>query len=78
MDFAVPADRWVKMKESEKINKLDLAKEAEKSIRHENDVDINCSWSPWYSHQRHGKKTVESGDQRKNQDHPDHSNFKIR
>ena len=42
MDFAVPAGRRVKIKESEDINKyLDLARE------HVGDSNTNCDWRTW-------------------------------
>ena len=46
MDFAVPADHWIKLKESEKKDKyLDLARELEKNImEHESDDNSNRDW----------------------------------
>ena len=42
MDFAVPADHRVKLKESEKKNKyLDLARELKKTMEHEDDDYTN-------------------------------------
>ena len=53
MDFAVPTDHIVKLKESEKRDKyLDLAKGIEKTVEHESDNYTNCNWCTWYSHQR--------------------------
>ena len=44
VNFEVPADHRVKLKESEKNDKyLDLARELKKSVEHENDGDINCN-----------------------------------
>ena len=45
MNFAVPVDQRMKMKESEKIGKyLDLARELKKNtVKHESDNDTNCS-----------------------------------
>ena len=43
MDFVVPADQRVKLKESEKKDKyLDCALEFPKTVEHENDVYTNC------------------------------------
>ena len=62
MDFAVPADNRVKIKESWKMDKyLDLLGEGKK-LKREGDGDWNCSWSPWNSPQRPGKEVKETGD----------------
>ena len=43
MDFAVPADHGVKLKEREKKDKyLDLIREMKKTVEHESDVYTNC------------------------------------
>ena len=43
VDFVVPADHWVKIEESEKINKyLDLARELKKAVEYEDNT--NCSF----------------------------------
>ena len=48
VDFAVSADHWIKLKESEKKDKyLDLAKELKKTMEHESDVYINYNWCSW-------------------------------
>ena len=45
MDFAVPADHRLKLKESEKKDKyLDLARELKKNIEHEGDNYNNREW----------------------------------
>ena len=46
MDFAVPADHRIKLKECEKKDKnLDLARELEKkTMEHEGDNNTNCDW----------------------------------
>ena len=45
VDFAVPADHRVKIKESEKIDGyLDLAWELKNAVEYESDSDTNCSW----------------------------------
>ena len=44
VDFAVPADHWVKLKEGEKRDKyLDLTRELKKTMRRESDGDICCN-----------------------------------
>ena len=51
VDFAVPADHKVRLKESEKRDKyLDLAREQKKTMKHESDNDTN--WGAWHSHQK--------------------------
>ena len=53
VDFAVPADHWVKLKESENTDKyLDLARELKKTMDHESDSDTSRNWRTWYSHQK--------------------------
>ena len=77
VDFAVPTDHIVKLKESKKRDKyLDLAWELNKTMEHESDGDINCDQCVRYSHQRTGKGTggirySTSGD------HPNYSIIKI-
>ena len=45
IDFAVPADHSVKLKEGEKKDKyLPLARELKKTVEHESDGDTNCNW----------------------------------
>ena len=49
MDFVVPADHRVKLKESEKKDKyLYLARTLKKIVEHESDDYTN--WCSWYSH----------------------------
>ena len=75
VDFAVPADRRVKLKQSEKRDKyLDLTRELKKVMAHENDSDANCNWCARYSHQRIGKG---SGRLRKKRMSRYHSNYNI-
>ena len=53
VDFSVPADHRIKLKESKKADKyLDLAREQKKTMKHENDDDTNCNWCTQYGHQR--------------------------
>ena len=50
VDFAVPADHRIKLKECEKKDKyLDLARELKKTIEHEDDNYTNCNWCVWNS-----------------------------
>ena len=50
VDFAVPADHRIKLKECEKKDKfLDLARELKKTMEHEGDHYTNCNWCVWNS-----------------------------
>ena len=50
VDFAVPADHRIKLKEREKkVKYLDLARESKKTIEHECDNYTNCDWCFQYS-----------------------------
>ena len=70
VDFAVPADHSVKLKESEKRDKcLDL----EKTVEYENGGDTNCDWCTRYIHQRIGTMTGGLGNKRTSGDHPNYS-----
>ena len=69
VDFAVSVYYRIKIKDSEKIDKiLDLARELKKkkAVEHERDGDANWNWCTWYSHQRLWKKTGGIENQRKN------------
>ena len=79
MDFAVPADPRVKLKENEKRDKyLDLARELKKkTVEHGSDSDTNCYWCGQYSHQRIGKGTVKLGNKTTSGDHADYSIVEI-
>ena len=77
MDFIVPADNKLKIKENDLIHKyLDLPK-VEKDAEHEINGDTNSSWNPWNISKMPGKETEGIGDQSKNQDYPDHNTIKI-
>ena len=53
VDFAVPADHRINLKESEKKDKyLDLVRELKKTMEHEGDNCTSCGWCFWYSYQR--------------------------
>ena len=72
VDFAIPVDNRVKIKESEKrVKYLDLAKELKKTVEHEGDSDTNCNWCTWNNPQRLGKWTGRLGNKRTSGDHPE-------
>ena len=49
VDFAVPADHRIKLKECEKKDKyLDLARKLKKTMEHEGDNYTNCDWCFWH------------------------------
>ena len=49
VDFAVPADHRIKLKEHEKRDKyLDLARELKKTMEHEGDNYTNREWCLWH------------------------------
>ena len=76
MDFGLPADYKVKLKESEKKNKyFDLARKLKKkTMEHEGDSYTNRDWRFWYSHQMVIKGTGRLGNKRTS---GDHSNYYI-
>ena len=50
VNFAVPPDHRIKLKESEKKDKYhDLARELKKTIEHKGDDYTNCDWCIQYS-----------------------------
>ena len=60
MDFAVPTDHRIKLKESEKKDiYLNLARELKKNqtMEHEGDDDTNSNWGIWKNLQRIDKGT---------------------
>ena len=49
VNFAVPADHRIKLKECEKKDKyLNLARELKKTMEHESDNSINRDWYFWH------------------------------
>ena len=51
IDFAIPADHRIKLKECEKKDKyLDLARELKKTVEHAGDNCTNCNWCVWNSY----------------------------
>ena len=53
MDFAVPAEKRVKLKESKKNTEILL--ERWKNVEHEGNGDTNCNWHTGYGYQRIGR-----------------------
>ena len=50
VDFAVPADHRIKLKECEKKDQcLDLARELKKTVEHAGDNYTNSNWCVWNS-----------------------------
>ena len=71
VDFAVPADHRIKLKESEKKDKyLDLARESKKTMEHEGDDYTNHDWCFWYNNKRIIKRTGGLESWRTGGDHP--------
>ena len=62
----------MKIKGSEKIEILGPCQSTKKAVEREGGDDTSCSWCAWNGPQRIGEKAVGTGNQRKNQDHPDH------
>ena len=78
MDFAVPADHKVKLKESENRDKyLELARDLKKTLEHECNSDIRCNKFTCYNPQRIGKRTGRLGYKKTSRDHSDDSIIKI-
>ena len=74
MDFVVPADHIIKLKECGKKDKyLDLATELKKIMEHEGDNYTNRDWCFWYSQQMIIKVTGGLGYKRTSGDHPNHN-----
>ena len=70
VNFTIPANHKVKLKESEKRNKcLALVRELKKTMEHESDGDTSCCWCARYSHQRISKRTGELGNKRTRGNH---------
>ena len=77
MNFVVPANLRVKLKEIEKRDKyLDLARELHKYMAHE-DCDTSCNLCTRNNPQRIGKGTGRLGNKRASGDHPDNSIIQI-
>ena len=71
VDFAVPAEPKIKLKESEKKDEyLDLVRELKKTMEHESDTYTNRNWCFWYSHQMIIKGTCWTWKLENKWDHP--------
>ena len=78
MDFAVPANHKVKLKENEKKDKyLDLVRELKKIVKHKSEVYTNYNLSSWLSHRRIIKETEGLGNKRMSGDHPNYCTTEI-
>ena len=78
VDFVVPADNKVKLKECEKKDKyLDLAWELKKTVEHESDDNTNCNWCSWYSHQKISTRTGGLGNNSTSGNHPNYCIIEI-
>ena len=55
--FTVPADHWVKLKESRRRINITTLLENWKPVEHESDDYTNYNWCSRYSHQRINKET---------------------
>ena len=74
VNFAVPADHRIKLKESEKKdNYLDLVRELKNFIENECDDYTNRDWWIRYNNKRTIKGTGGLGGWRKSEDHPNYS-----
>ena len=74
VDFSVPVDHRIKLKESEKKNiYLYLARELKKTMEHERDDYINCDWCFWHSKYRIIKRPRGLGSWRTSEDHSNES-----
>ena len=77
MDFAVPADHWIKLKESERKISTWTLLGTEKKVKLESDGDTNYNWYTRYSYQRNSTGTGGLGNKRSSEDHPNYSIIKV-
>ena len=78
MDFAVPADHRVKLKESEKKDKyMDFTWEFLKNVEYESKDYTNCNLCAGDSHQRIDTKTGRLGNNKTSGDHPNYCIIEI-
>ena len=76
VDFAIPANPRVKIKENKIRDKyLNLAREQKK--KHESDSDTSCNWCAWNDPQRLVKGAGRVGDRGTSRDRPNYIIFKI-
>ena len=74
VDFAVPVDHRIKLKECEKKDKyLDLVRELKKTVEHAGDNFTNCNWCIWNRNGRIAKETRGLGSWWTSGDHPKNS-----
>ena len=69
MDFAVPADQKVKLKESEKGDKYLDHTILDKTFEHKTDRDTNYNWPARYNHQKFGTRSGKLGNERTSGDY---------
>ena len=70
VDFGVPEDHEVKIKNSKKIEKcLNLARELKKTVEYEGDDDTNCSWRARNDPQEPWEETGGTGNRLENWNH---------
>ena len=76
VDFAVPVDHRIKLKENEKKdNYRHFARELKKkkkTVEHESDIYTNCNWCSWHNHRMINKGTGKLGNKRTSGDHPNY------
>ena len=78
VDFAVPADHRVKLKESEKNDKyLELARELKNTIEHASDDGTSLNLFSWYNHQRRDSRTGGHGNKKTRGDQSNYSIIEI-
>ena len=79
MDFAVPADHRVRLKESEKKKESisGPCQRAEGAMEHEGGGDTNRNWWTWNDLPNIGKGTERLRNQRTSRDYPDFTISKI-
>ena len=78
VDFVIPTDNLVKLKENEKrVKYMDLARELKKTMNHESDVDTKCNWRARYSYLRIGTRIGGLGNKGTWGDHPNYTIVEI-
>ena len=75
VNFAVPEDCWVKLKESEKVPGPCLG--TGKTVGYDIDGATNCYWCARYNHHRIGAWTRGIGNKRSNWDHQNYGIVEI-
>ena len=74
MDYAVPTEQRITIKESEmRDTYLDLARESQKAKVHDVTSGNNCNWYARNEPQRLGKGTWRCRNQKTNRDRPDYN-----